>query len=92
MMAAASYVELCAVMSKKRGAGVVEEVGDLIAEANITIEPVTPEQARIARTAYVEYGALNFGDVFSYALAKDHDIPLLFKGEDFAKTDVRSCL
>ena len=92
MMAAASYVELCAVMTKRRGAGVVVEVDDFIERVGIRIEAVTPEQARIARAAYAEYGVLNFGDVFAYALAKDKDVPLLYKGDDFGKTDIRSAL
>ncbi len=92
VMSAVSYVELCAVMTKRRGAGVVTEVDDLIDSVDIRIEPVTVEQAQIAREAYVVYGVLNFGDVFSYALAKDRTIPLLFKGADFSKTDIESCL
>jgi ribonuclease VapC len=56
---------------------------------------VTEEQVRIARQAYVDYGrgnhpaGLNFGDCFAYALAKATGEPLLFKGEDFARTDIR---
>ena len=92
VMSAASYVELFAVLSKKRKGGILKDADDLIREVGITVEPVTLEQAELARAAYVKYGALNFGDVFSYALAKAKDIPLLFKGEDFSKTDVRSCL
>jgi ribonuclease VapC len=38
-----------------------------------------------------DYGALNFGDVFSYALAKEKGIPLRFKGNDFSQTDIQSC-
>ena len=60
------------------------------------IEPVTVEQARIARQAYRDFGRgsghqaqLNFGDCFSYALAKASGEELLFKGTDFAATDVR---
>jgi ribonuclease VapC len=56
---------------------------------------VTEEQVRIARQAYVDYGrgnppaGLNFGDCFAYALAKAAGEPLLFQGEDFARTDIR---
>ena len=59
-----------------------------------TIEPVTVEQARLAREAYRDFGkgrhraGLNLGDCFSYALAKQKREPLLFKGDDFRKTDV----
>ena len=66
-----------------------------VEQARIEIEPVTEEQVRIARQAYVDFGrgnhpaGLNFGDCFAYALAKATGEPLLFKGEDFARTDIR---
>jgi len=67
----------------------------LIREARIVIEPVTEEQARIAREAYRDFGKgsghpakLNFGDCFAYALAKALGESLLFKGHDFLHTDV----
>jgi ribonuclease VapC len=62
--------------------------------AGMAIEPVTFEQAQIARLAYRDFGkgrhpaGLNFGDCLSYALAKSLDEPLLFKGADFSQTDV----
>ena len=92
LLSGASYVELCAVIKNRRGADSLRVVDALLKETAIQVEPVTVEQAEIARAAYVEYGVLNFGDVFSYALAKDKDCPLLFKGDDFGKTDIRSCL
>jgi len=62
----------------------------------MVIEPVTVEQARIARQAYRDFGRgsghranLNFGDCFAYALARVKREPLLFKGDDFTHTDVR---
>jgi ribonuclease VapC len=65
--------------------------------ARIIIEPATEAQARIEREAYRDFGKgsghsarLNFGDCFAYALAKVTDEPLLFKGEDFARTDINS--
>lgn len=65
----------------------------------IEIQPVTGRQARIAREAYRDFGKkrgnsakLNFGDCFSYALAKDLNEPLLFVGDDFSKTDVKNAL
>ena len=72
---------------------------DLIENSKITIEPVTEEQARIARQAYRDFGkgsghraSLNFGDCFVYALARVKREPLLYKGDDFVHTDVRSAL
>ena len=65
----------------------------------VAIAPVTEAQDRIARRAYADFGKasghpakLNFGDCFAYALAKAKREPLLFKGDDFAATDVRACL
>jgi ribonuclease VapC len=67
----------------------------LIVQTEILAEPVTLEQADIARAAYRDFGRgsghpaqLNFGDCVAYALAKSMREPLLFKGDDFAHTDV----
>ena len=66
----------------------------LIDFIKITIEPVTLEHTRLARSAYAQYGkgvhqaALNFGDCFAYALSKHTGMPLLFKGNDFPHTDI----
>lgn len=66
-----------------------------IRESRAAIEPVDAEQVRLARAAYRAYGhgsghpaRLNFGDCFSYALAKLRNEPLLFKGDDFRHTDL----
>jgi ribonuclease VapC len=62
--------------------------------ADIAIEPVTAEHAHIARQAFIDFGKgghparLNYGDCFSYALAKATGEPLLFEGKDFSKTDL----
>ena len=66
--------------------------------SRVSVEPVTEEQALLARQGYSDYGkgrhpsGLNFGDCFSYALAKSTGEPLLFKGEDFRQTDIQSAL
>jgi len=71
------------------------EFDDFLRDARIQIVAVNLEQARIARQAYRHFGkgrhpaALNFGDCFAYALAKANAMPLLFKGDDFSKTDIR---
>ncbi len=63
-------------------------------ESGLTLAPVTETQARIARLAYLRFGkgrhpaGLNLGDVFAYALSKETGEPLLFKGDDFSRTDV----
>lgn len=66
-----------------------------IRESRVSIEPVDEEQVRVARAAYRAYGRgsghparLNYGDCFSYALAKVRNEPLLFKGDDFTHTDL----
>lgn len=65
--------------------------------ANAQVEPVTVAQVTLARAAHRTFGRgsghparLNFGDCFSYALARDRDEPLLFEGSDVSRTDVRS--
>lgn len=68
---------------------------ELLEEAQIAIEPVTAEQAKIAREAYHDFGRrsgysakLNFGDCLAYALAKTTGEPLLFKGDHFTHCGV----
>jgi len=94
-ISAATYVELGAVIDGARDAVASRRVDEFVEAARITVEPVTEAQARIAREAYRDFGrgsghaaALNFGDCFAYALAKTTGEPLLFKGDDFSKTDV----
>lgn len=94
-ISAATYVELGAVIDGARDPVVSRRLDELLDAASIVIERVTAEQARIAREAYRDFGRgsghaarLNFGDCFAYALAKAIGEPLLFKGDDFAKTDV----
>jgi ribonuclease VapC len=98
-MSAATYVELAAVVERTRDHAASRLLGAFLERMRIEIRPVTPQQARIARRAYWDYGkgsghkaALNFGDCFSYALARDLREPLLFKGEDFPHTDISSAL
>jgi ribonuclease VapC len=95
-MSAVSYVEAGAVIDGSRDPVASRRLDELIEEAEIVIEPVTEAQARIARQAYRDFGKtsshaakLNFGDCFAYALAKSKAEPLLFKGQDFSKTDVK---
>jgi len=98
-MSAASYLETSIVIDKYRDVALSAILDDMILDSEIVIEPVTPEQARVARQAYRDYGKgsghpaqLNFGDCFSYALARDKREPILFKGDDFIHTDLRSAL
>jgi ribonuclease VapC len=95
-MSAASLLEAAIVIDGSRDPFLSRGLDDFLQAADIAIEPVTERQARIAREAYRDFGkgsghaaGLNFGDCFAYALAKVLDEPLLFKGNDFAHTDVR---
>ena len=93
-MSAATFVELMIVAESRGSDRAVRHVETLIRQGNIAIVPLTAEHAYIAEQGFSTYGkgrhsaGLNFGDCFSYALAKALDEPLLFKGEDFRKTDV----
>ncbi len=93
-MSAATFVEAMIVAESRGGASAVRQAELIIRQRGIAILPVTEEHAFLAIRRYSMYGrgrhvaGLNFGDCFSYALAKALDEPLLFKGEDFRKTDV----
>ena len=98
MMSAANFVELSIVIEAQIGPSAGRQADIFFRRANIVIEPVTVEQAYLARQAFLDFGkgrhpaGLNFGDCFSYALAKTTGEPLLFKGEDFVRTDVTSAI
>ena len=94
-MSAANYLEAAIVVDANRNPLLSRRFDDLIVQTEIRAEPVTLEQADIARAAYRDFGKgsghsaqLNFGDCFAYALAKSMREPLLFKGDDFSHTDV----
>jgi ribonuclease VapC len=89
-----NYVEAAVVLDSRRDAALSRRFDTFMREAQLRLEPVTVEQAKLAREAYRDFGkgrhraGLNFGDCFAYALAKDKGEPLLFKGDDFRRTDV----
>jgi ribonuclease VapC len=93
-LSAASYLELSMVMSSGGGADGLLRVDAFLEKAEIEIVPVTEQDALLAREAFLHFGkgrhpaGLNFGDCFSYALAKRLGEPLLFKGNDFTQTDL----
>ena len=89
-ISAANYLETAIVIDGSRDPIASRRFDDLLREAEVAVEPVTAEQARVAREAYRDFGRgsghaarLNFGDCFAYALAKTAGEPLLFKGADF---------
>ena len=95
-ISAANFVELSIVIEAQIGPNASRQCDIFFRRAGIIIEPVTAEQAHLARQAFLDFGkgrhpaGLNFGDCFSYALAKTTGEPLLFKGEDFKRTDISS--
>ena len=91
-----NYVEACArLMGRNENPDQVDELMEL---ANIRLVEVSVEQTKFAREAYQRFGKgnhpakLNLGDCFAYALSKARDEPLLFKGDDFLKTDIEAAL
>jgi ribonuclease VapC len=94
-MSAANYLEAAIVIDGSRNPIASRRFDDLLREAEIVIEPVTEQQAKVAREAYRDFGRrsghpakLNFGDCFAYALAKTSGEPLLFQGDDFIHTGI----
>ena len=95
LVSAATVAETGIVMLGRHGRRGADKVRTLLREGRLQVESVTEEHAELAIDAYDSYGKgrgrkanLNFGDCFSYALAKATGSPLLFKGNDFTHTDV----
>ena len=94
MVSATTVVECGLVLTSRRGEGGVSRLNSLLHEARIEIAAVDSEQARSAIDAFRRFGkgrhpaGLNLGDCFAYALAAATGEPLLYKGDDFAKTDI----
>ena len=92
----ASYVELSMVIESQLGPEGMRQAEAFFRRAGIVIEPVTVDQGDLARQAFLDFGkgrhkaGLNYGDCFSYALAKATGEPLLFKGKDFGQTDLKA--
>ena len=97
-MSAGNFIELSIVVESQFDGEAGLQCDALFRRIGIVIEPVTVEQAHLARQAFHDFGKgrhparLNFGDCFAYALAKLTGEPLLFKGEDFRKTDIVSAI
>ena len=95
-MSAVSFLEAAIVLESRSGAEAGHELDAFLEAAAIDLAPVTPDQAAAARRAWRRFGkgnhpaGLNFGDCFSYALAEAVREPLLFKGDDFARTDIEA--
>jgi ribonuclease VapC len=94
IMSVVSYVEAHMVTNNRRLRTEATHVDNILAAAGIEIVDVTRDQAGLAVSAFLAYGKgrnrarLNLADCFSYALAKSRGAPLLFKGDDFSRTDI----
>ena len=95
LMSAFSLLEASVVVMAKKGEAAVRELDLLLHTANVDVVPFDADQSALARSAYEKFGKgrhvarLNLGDCCSYALARTSNEPLLFKGNDFSKTDIR---
>lgn len=93
-ISAVNWLEAMMVVNSRRGKEGTHELQALLNLARAEIAPVDARMAQLAFAAWLRFGkgrhpaALNFGDCFSYALATLRDEPLLFKGDDFSKTDL----
>jgi len=98
-LSVANYLEAAIVLDRHPARRAGEKLDRYLVAGQVELADVTESQARIARAAYRNFGrgtghpaGLNFGDCFAYALAIDRDESLLYKGNDFNHTDVRSAL
>ena len=96
-ISATTLVEVFSVLDRRPDPAHSRRLDRLLAQQHVVVEPFTEPRSRIAREAYRDFGrgsghpaGLNLGDCFAYALAKDADEPLLYKGNGFGHTDVRS--
>lgn len=97
-ISAGSFIELARVLMARFGARGIEQASRLVRNFDVTIVACDEAQTEIALDGMRRFGkgrgappaVLNYGDLFSYALARSRDLPLLYKGDDFAHTDVRS--
>jgi ribonuclease VapC len=94
VMSVSSLLEVTMVWSSRQPDAPATVPDRLLAKLGITLVDVTEHQIMLAREAFLRFGkgrhpaGLNYGDCFSYALAKSLDVPLLFKGDDFSRTDI----
>jgi ribonuclease VapC len=93
-ISAATFTEISILVEARTGPAGSRDWDSFFRRAGIVVEAVNEDQARLAAHAWSKFGkgrhraSLNFGDCFSYALAKIADEPLLFKGDDFTRTDI----
>lgn len=92
-----TVIECRLVCHRRGGQALVDQLEELLAAISVVVAPLEPADLDIAHAAFVQFGkgsghpaCLNFGDLFSYALAKAREAPLLYKGDDFALTDMEA--
>lgn len=96
LLSVATLLEATMVVEGRGGPSAGAHLDSFLRSADVEFVDVTPEQAEAARVAWRRFGKgnhparLNFGDCFSYALAKTTGEPLLFKGNDFSLTDIQA--
>jgi ribonuclease VapC len=98
VMSPVNYLELALRLDRGNAPELSAAVDPLLEKLGVRLVSVEPEQARLAREAYQKFGKgnheakLNLGDCFAYALSKARGEPLLFKGDDFRRTDVEAAV
>jgi ribonuclease VapC len=99
LISAVNAHEAATVLRVRSGRAAVERLWRLLTTNQIEIVPFDESQVRAASIAFDCYGKgvhskarLNLGDCAAYALARNMNAPLLFKGDDFAETDLQKCL
>ncbi|MEI5680023.1 MULTISPECIES: type II toxin-antitoxin system VapC family toxin [unclassified Mesorhizobium] len=98
VMSPVNFLEATVRVDQMKSEAKSRKLDELLKALAIEIATVTPEQAYLAREAYQKFGKgnhearLNLGDCFAYALAKARNEPLLFKGDDFKKTDIEAAI
>lgn len=98
LLSAATLLETAMVIESRKGETGGRELDLLMYRGAIEVVPVDQDQAETARAAWRQFGkgrhpaGLNYGDCFAYALAKARRMPLLFQGDDFARTDIEPAL
>ncbi len=98
VISTASLVETLIVMNGRKARNAEADLRDFLGESGLEPRSVTLSRVWLANEAFLRFGkgrhaaSLNYGDCFSYALAKSYDLPLLYKSNDFSQTDIRSVL
>jgi ribonuclease VapC len=95
---APNYLETCMVLAGRKNQEFLPRFDEYLAESKVTILPFTPGHAKLAAQAFLRFGkgrhpaGLNFGDCIAYAVSRLEAMPLLYKGDDFALTDVETAV